>query len=175
MRMELEQAIQTRRTHKAFGPDPVAPEVLEQLFELARWAPNHHLTNPWRFRVLGPETLVRLKEIAETVNPGPAGKLDRAPTLIVASVHREGDAVQQDEDLLAGAVAAYLVLLGAHGRGLAGYWRTVPFLDSPAARQVLALDPLERPIGLLHLGAPRQEQRVPERAPVSAFVRPPPP
>ncbi len=169
--MELGQAIRTRRTHKVFGPDPVAPEVLEQLFELARWAPNHHLTNPWRFRVLGPETLARLKEIAETDNPASAGKLDRAPTLIVASVHREGDAVQQEEDLLAGAVAAYLVLLGAHGRGLAGYWRTVPFLDSPAARRVLALEPLEHPIGLLHLGTPRQEQRVPERAPLSAFVR----
>jgi nitroreductase len=169
--MELEQAIQTRRTHKAFGSEPVAPEVLEQLFELARWAPNHHLTNPWRFRVLGPETLARLKEIAETDNPGSAGKLDRAPTLIVASVHREGDAIQRDEDLLAGAVAAYLVLLAAHGRGLAGYWRTVPFLDSPVARGALALDPRELPIGLLHLGAPRQEQRVPERAPASAFVR----
>ena len=52
--MELEHAIRSRRTHKAFAPDPVAPEVLEELFELARWAPNHHLTNPWRFRVLGP-------------------------------------------------------------------------------------------------------------------------
>ncbi len=169
--MELEQAIRTRRTHKAFGPDPIAPEVLEQLFELARWAPNHHLTNPWRFRVLGPQTLARLKEIAESVNPGSAGKLDRAPTLVVASVHREGDGAQQDEDLLAGAVAAYLVLLGAHGRGLAGYWRTVPFLDAPAGRRVLELDPLETPLGLLHLGAPRQAQRVPERAQVSEFVR----
>jgi nitroreductase len=169
--MELEQAIQTRRTHKAFGSDPVTPEVLEQLFELARWAPNHHLTNPWRFRVLGPETLVQLKEIAETVNPGSAGKLDRAPTLIVASVYRDGDAVAREEDLLAGAVAAYLVLLAAHGRGLAGYWRTVPFLDLPDARRALELDPLEHPIGLLHLGRPRQQQRVPERAPVQAFVR----
>jgi nitroreductase len=169
--MELEQAIRTRRTHKAFDPEPVAPELLEQLFELARWAPNHHLTNPWRFRVLGPATRARLKEIAEVVNPGSAGKLDRAPTLVLASVLREGDAVQHEEDLLAGAVAAYLVLLGAHGRGLAGYWRTVPFLDSPAAREVLALDPREHPIGLLHLGGPRQEQRVPERAPVAAFVR----
>jgi nitroreductase len=168
--MELEHAIRTRRTHKAFGSEAVAPELLEQLFELARWAPNHHLTNPWRFRVLGPQALARLKEIAETVNPGSAGKLDRAPTLIVASVYCDGDAVQREEDLLAGAVAAYLVLLGAHARGLAGYWRTIPFLDSPAARQALALDPLELPIGLLHLGAPRQEQRVPERAAVSTFV-----
>lgn len=169
--MELDSAIRTRRTHKAFGAEPVAREVLEELFELARWAPNHHVTNPWRFRVLGPRTLGRLKEIAEEVTPGSASKLDRAPTLIAASVTREGDAVQQQEDLLAGAVAAYLVLLGAHGRGLAGYWRTVPFLDSPAGREALGLEDSELPIGLLHLGTPRQTQRVPERAGVEEFVR----
>ena len=51
--MELEKAIRTRRTHKAFGPDALDRATLDELFELARWAPNHHLTNPWRFRVLG--------------------------------------------------------------------------------------------------------------------------
>jgi nitroreductase len=169
--MELEQAIRSRRTHKAFGPDPVAPEVLQELFELARWAPNHNLTDPWRFRVLGAETLVRLKALAEELSPGSGTKLDRAPTLVVASVHRTGDDAQQADDLLASAVAAYLVLLAAHGRGLASYWRSVPLLDSPAGREALALDAAERPIGLLHLGHPRQEQRVPERAPVADFVR----
>jgi nitroreductase len=169
--MELEHAIRTRRTHKAFAPEPVEPRALAELFELARWAPNHHLTNPWRFRVLGPSTVTRLKQIAETVNPGSGGKLDRAPTLVVASVNRQGDVVEQQEDLLAGAVAAYLVLLGAHGMGLAGYWRTLPFLDSSAGREALELEEAETPIGLLHLGRPRQEQRVPERAAVSAFVR----
>jgi len=53
---------------------------LEELLELARWAPNHNLTNPWRFRVIGPEALERLKEAA---GPEAASKLDRAPTLIV--------------------------------------------------------------------------------------------
>lgn len=169
--MELEQAIRGRRTHKVFAPEPLAPEVLEELFELARWAPNHHLTDPWRFRVLGPRTLAQLKEIAEGLTPGSGAKLDRAPTLVVASVRREGEESQQLEDLLAAAVAAYLVLLAAHGRGLAGYWRTVPLLDSPAGRRALGLDDAELPIGLLHLGHPRQEQRVTERAPVEDFVR----
>lgn len=169
--MDLEHAIRSRRTHKVFAPEPVAPELLEQLFELARWAPNHHLTNPWRFRVLGPQTLARLKALAEERSPGSAGKLDRAPTLVVASVRREGDAAQRAEDLLASAVAAYLVLLGAHARGLAGYWRSLPLLESSAGRAALQLDDAETPIGLLHLGRPRQEQRVPERAPVAAFVR----
>jgi nitroreductase len=168
--MELEQAIRGRRTHKVFAPEPIPHAVLEELFELARWAPNHNLTNPWRFRVLGPATLARLKELAEQRSPGSGGKLDRAPTLIVASAFLQGDEGQRDDDLLASAVAAYLVLLAAHGRGLAGYWRSVPLFDSPAGREALGLDAAEQPIGLLHLGYPRQQQRVPERAPVAELV-----
>src|ERR1700704_4356284 len=128
--MKLEQAVRTRRTHKAYGPDAVAPAVLDELFELARWAPNHHLTNPWRFRVLGPGALQRLKAAA---GPEAAGKLARAPTLIALSVVQPGgDPVQDEEDLLAGAVAGYIVLLAAHGRGLAGYWRTPAVLRTDA-------------------------------------------
>ena len=52
--MDVETAIRTRRTHKAFAPEPLARAQIEELLELARWAPNHHLTAPWRFRVVGP-------------------------------------------------------------------------------------------------------------------------
>ena len=130
----IDELIRTRRTHKAFGPDPVPRETLLELFELARWAPNHHLTDPWRFRVIGPRALDTLKAAAEAYKPGSAAKLDRAPTLIVASAKQTGDAEQDHEDVLATAVASYIVLLGAHARGLAGYWRTVPVLEGGRAR-----------------------------------------
>jgi len=162
--------IRSRRTHKAFGPDPVPDDVLLELFELARWAPNHHVTDPWRFRVLGPVARDRLKRVAEDAKPGSGSKLDRAPTLIAASVKQTGDEAQDHEDMLATAVAAYIVLLGAHARGLAGYWRTVPVMESDAGRAALAIPADERPIALLHLGDPRQEQRVPDRAPVEEIA-----
>ena len=165
--MELEQAVRTRRTHKAFAPEPVDRATLEALFDLARWAPNHHLTNPWRFRVLGPRALAALKQAA---GPDSAGKLDRAPTLVAVSVVRDPDPVVAEEDLCASAVAAYLVLLGAHDRGLAGYWRTPAVLRTPEGRRALGIPEKERAIGLLHLGAPRHEQRVPERAPAEQVV-----
>jgi len=165
--LDLEQAIRTRRTHKAFGSQPVPPELLRELLDLARWAPNHHLTNPWRFRVVGPNALEGLKA---AVGPASASKLDRAPTLIAVSAKQTGDPVQDREDLLASAVAAYIVLLAAHARGLAGYWRTVTALDEPDGRAAVGLPDDEAPIGLLHLGAPRQEQRVPERAGVDEIV-----
>jgi nitroreductase len=164
--VKLETLIRTRRTHKAYGPEPVDRATLLELFELARWAPNHHLTNPWRFRVLGPQARALLAREAELEQPGSARKLERAPTLIVAGVEPQGDSSQQHDDLLAAAVAAYIVLLAAHARGLAGYWRTLPILESPAVRAGLEIPAGEQPIGLLHLGRPVQEQRAPERAPV---------
>jgi len=168
--VDVEKAIRTRRTHKAFGPDPVDRTLLRELLDLASWAPNHHLTNPWRFRVLGPRTREALMELAEEDQPGSAVKLRRAPTLVAATARMSGEPAQDREDLLASAVAAYIVLLGAHARGLAAYWRTVPLLDDPHARKLLRIAPDETPVGLLYLGEPVQEQRVPERAPVEDYV-----
>ncbi|HEX5763446.1 MAG TPA: nitroreductase [Solirubrobacterales bacterium] len=161
--MELETAIRTRRTHKAFGPEPLGRGEIEELLELARWAPNHNLTAPWRFRVVGPRALTRMKEVA---GPEGAAKLDRAPTLIVVSCALGGDAVQDEEDLHATAVASYIVLLAAHGRGYAGYWRTPKLLRGEAGRDAVGLPPQERFVGLLHLGRPRQEKPPPQRPPV---------
>jgi nitroreductase len=158
--MDVETAIRTRRTHKAFGPEPVPRQLLEELLGLANWAPNHNLTVPWRFRVVGPGALTRLKEAA---GPEGAAKLDRCPTLVVVSSLRSGDPVQDEEDLQATAVASYIVLLAAHGRGLAGYWRTPALLREEGGRAAVGLAASERAVGLLHLGRPRQERPVPER------------
>ncbi len=141
-----------RRTHKAFGPEPVGPAVLRELLALATWAPNHHLTNPWRFSALGPRSLAALKAAAEGQAAGSGAKLDRAPTLVVVSTVVDADPVVAVEDLCATAVAAYLVLLGAHDRGLAGYWRTPAVLRDDAGRAAAGLDADERALGLLHLG-----------------------
>jgi nitroreductase len=166
--MDVEDAIRSRRTHKAFAPEPVPRELLDELLELARWAPNHHLTNPWRFRVLGPEALDGLKTAA---GPEAAAKLDRAPTLIAVTARMSpDDPVQDEEDLCATAAATYAVLLAAHGRGLAGYWRTPEVLRTDDGRQALGIPDDERFVALIHLGWPRQEKEPPERAPQQDVV-----
>ena len=165
--MEVSEAIRTRRTHKAFKPERVDRAVLDDLFELARWAPNHNLTNPWRFRVVGPRALERLKEAD---GPEAAGKLDRAPTLVVCSCVLEGDEIRDEEDLHATACAAYIVLLAAHGRGLAGYWRTPAVMRTAEGRAAVGLAADERFVSLLHLGLPVQSKDAPERAPLGAVV-----
>ena len=163
----LEDALRTRRTHKAYGPDPVDADTIAELVELARWAPNHHLTEPWRFRVVGPAALTALK----AAGPADAArKLDRAPTLIVASVVVDADPRVAEEDRDAAAAAVYGLLLAAHARGLVGYWRTPAVLLDPAGRAAAGLPDDEVALGLLHLGPPRQDVRVPERRPVAEVL-----
>lgn len=183
--MELTDAIHGRRTVKAFGPEPVPRAVLDELFELARWAPNHGLTNPWRFRVLGEVALSALQRVAgelavsdlpegvdrEAVAATAAAKLARAQTLVVVSCARHADPVQHDEDVLATACAAYAVLLGAHDRGLAGYWRTPAVLRSDEGLAALGVGADEQVLGLLYLGDPAGAIPVaPVRAEVAEFT-----
>jgi len=182
--MDVVEAIRARRTVKAFEPEPVERPLLEELLELARWAPNHNLTNPWRFRVLGPRSLEALKRAAGelAVSEAPAGadvdqvarvtaaKLDRAPTLIACSVKPSGDEVQAAEDRDATACAAYIVLLAAHSHGLAGYWRTPAVLRTAAGRAAIRLPDDERFVGLLHLGRTRSRADPPERKSPAGYV-----
>ncbi|HWH11577.1 MAG TPA: nitroreductase family protein [Solirubrobacteraceae bacterium] len=163
----VDAAIHGRRTHKVYGRDPVPRETLDELFELARWAPNHHLTEPWRFRVLGPSALDGLKAAG---SPADAVKLDRAPTLVAASVLQTGTVDQRLEDVCAASAAIYIVLLAAHARGLAGYWRTPAVLASNSGRAALGIGDDEITLGLIHLGPVRQEARPPARRDTSEVV-----
>lgn len=166
--MTLAELAAQRRTHKAFGPEPVSREQLLAVLDVARLAPTHHLTQPWRFRVLGAESLARLKECG---GPSEALKLDRAPTLVVASAALSGDLIQDEEDVCATAAAVMLVLLAATEQGLASYWRTPAVLRSARGREALGIPRGERILGLLHFGAPAREPAAREREPVERYVQ----
>jgi nitroreductase len=165
--MDVGTAVRTRRTHKAYERQPVDRATVEELLELARWAPNHHLTEPWRFRVIGPETFARLVAAGK---PNEAEKLGRAPTLVVASARLTGDEHQNREDVLATACAVYIVLLAAHARGLASYWRTPALFETAAGCAAAGLEDDEEFVALIHLGQPATSPPAKERKPPAEYV-----
>ena len=135
--------------------------------ELARHGPNHKLTNPWRFRVLGPATRAHIEELAGDKE---AAKLRRAPTLVLASAVCSQDPVLAEEDLLATACAVYAILLGATARGLASYWRSPAILRTARGREAAGVPGGERVLGLLHFGPPAREPAPREREPADRYV-----
>jgi nitroreductase len=165
--VDVEAAIRSRRTHKQFGREPVDEATVRDLLDLARFVPNHKLTQPWRFRLLGPETRRRLNEAVGTTE---AMKLGRAPTLILATAALSGDPVTDEEDLHATACAVYAVLLGATARGLASYWRTPAALGEQTVRDLLGLAANERIVSLIHLGPQASDPPVKERLPLEDVV-----
>jgi nitroreductase len=165
--VDVGDAIRSRRTHKQYGAAPLDEAVLRDLLDLARYAPNHHLTQPWRFRALGPETRARIEAAAGAKE---AMKLRRAPTLVLATATLSGDPLTDQEDLHATAAAVYAVLLGATARGLASYWRTPACFGEPAVREVLGLGASERVVALIHLGPPVSEPPGRERLPLDDLL-----
>jgi nitroreductase len=165
--MDALDAIRTRRTVKSYLPGPVDRDVLERILEVARWAPNHRQTQPWRFRVLGSNALTRLKQAAGAG----ADKLDRAPTLIVASYVPSVLPAHAAEDEQAAACAVYAVLLAAHAEGIASYWRTPGVLRTDEGRAAIGLPADERVLGLLHFGTADDElPEPPERGALDRYV-----
>jgi nitroreductase len=68
--MDVIEAIRTRRSIRAFKPDPVPKKVLRELLDVSCWAPSGGNVQPWHFAVLGGKLLDkvtgRLEEKAKT-------------------------------------------------------------------------------------------------------------
>jgi len=90
---------------------------------------------------------------------------------VLASAALSGDLIQDEEDVCATACAIYAVLLGAHARGLASYWRTPRVLLTPAGREAAGLEDGERFVALIHLGVPTGERPPREREPAATYVK----
>ena len=146
--MQVDEAIRSRRTLKEFTEEPVDPELVRELLELAVLAPNHHETEPWRFWVVGRETLNALTEATGDK------KLLRSHTAIVVGVKRDTDAQTAEEDYAAVSCAIQNVMLAARGRGLASFWRTPGVLSRPVVAKILDVPKKVRLIGVVHLGQP---------------------
>src|SRR5712692_6443641 len=110
-------AIRTRRAVKAYDPRPIPREWIEELLDAARWAPNHHLTHPWRFNVFmgeGREKLVPARQAAvrwvaekkgepvkEEELEFARAKCFSAPVLLIVSQVINEDPIKDKEDYAA--------------------------------------------------------------------------
>src|SRR5699024_1965078 len=155
--MEVTDAILTRRSVKIFKDiEPVKKEVVEELLEPATMAPNHRLTEPWRFFVLqgdGRLPLSRamgdwIKEIEEDPNSDKAQKrMEKmkqkpliAPTVTVDAVSHDqsGQGIYRG-DAAEVAAAVQNILVSAHGRGRGVLWKSGAVYNSTPVKNLFTL------------------------------------
>lgn len=164
--MDLERAIRERRTTKNFTDEPIDPAVVRELVELATWAPNHKLTAPWRFRLIGPESTAFLVDIAPADKKG---KVVRAQTRVLVSCVIAGDQERREEDLASTAAAVQTLLLAATARGIDSFWQSPTIPSLAPARFKLGIPAGEQLVAVVHLGHASDERNAPPRPDVDTI------
>ena len=168
--MNVSDAIAQRRSIKKFQDRPVTREEIEALLDAAVLAPNHHLTQPWRFYVLGPESRRRYglalgerkarklpdADAASAVREKTAAEYYAFPAVIaVAQVLHE--APETREEAYAAVMQAVAnIRLAAVGRGRGSHMRTGAVMDDPAARAAVGVREGERIVAMVSVGVPAE-------------------
>lgn len=179
--METYEAIMTRRSvPKTAEPVPSVVEV-KRLLDAAVMAPNHHLTEPWRFVVLTGDALKELGDVFAQHAQRTGGNVElardlphRAPVIItVIERPRIGDPhVPEIEDHHAVGAAMQNILLAAHAAGLAAMIRTGPNARLPEVHEHLGLTAGEFIAGFIYLGYPLDgfNKKAPRKTPAVSLT-----
>lgn len=163
------EAIRNRRSIGKMTSDAPDRAQICQILEAGTWAPNHHLTEPWRFFVLEGDARAELGramgDVAAKRETDPvrqeamatkaAAKPMRAPCVIAIAVEPAADeTVPEIEEIAAGCAGAQNMLLAAHALGLAAIWRSGWITFEPEIRDHFSLSSRARMLGFIYLGYP---------------------
>jgi nitroreductase len=178
-------AIRTRRSVKRHTDRRLSREELETLLELVVMAPNHRMTEPWRFLVFGPEARriygylkgesrarkVDDADVAETLRTKTVAEIERLPALIGFVQHLHPDPQIREEDFASVYMGMQNLLLGAVSLGLGTYVKTGALLEAPETRTALGLQEEERLVALVEVGEPAEVPDPKPRTPAAERTR----
>lgn len=162
------EALTSRRSIRAFAAREVTRAEIETLLEAAVAAPNHRLTQPWRFYVLGPQArralgvAVGIRKARKVEDAAAAEQLRQKvadehaalPALIAVAIVQNENPEVREEDYASGMMAVQNISLAAIELGLGTHIKTGGIMDDPAARTAIGVADGERVITLLQVGEP---------------------
>jgi nitroreductase len=164
--MDVLEAIRTRRSILQFADRPIHRDEIERLLEAAVQGPNHRLTQPWHFYVLGPqarrgygealgahkarrvEDPLAARAVAEKVAAAEAA----LPALIAVSMTLHENPETREEDYAATMMGVQNLLLAAREVGLGTHLKTGAIMEDPRARAAVGVPEGERIVATIQLG-----------------------
>ena len=185
----VEQVIKTRRTIKRFLQQPVPRQLLTSLLDTAVYAPNHKLTEPWRFYILDGESRTQVGEIAASISRAKAKPQARpedvefgasqvlktwaeVPLLLYVTTIPDAQPDLNEENYGAVCCAIQNFMLLAHAAGLATSWSSGAVAQSPELRRFVGAQDNEHMVGLIRVGYPdlQAQQPTSTRTSVATFT-----
>lgn len=185
--MDAIDAIQRRISVRRFRPDPVPREIIERLLDCAVRAPNHKLTQPWRFAVVRGPARSRLAELraghrlkryedprsdeARAAAEKIRRDADRTPAFIVVMCAVHSDELTREEDYAAAMMATENLLIAAESLGLGTYVKTGGIMQDPGVATLVGLEPGHRVAAIVSLGYPDEVESPRRRKPAAEVTR----
>lgn len=166
----LAEIIQSRRSIGAFTDQPVPADLIESLLEFAVYAPNHHLTEPWRFVLITGEARQKYADIMrqralessksateserQMAGDGAYAKFMKIPAFLAVIMGVDSNPETAEEDLAATSALIQNFLLLAWEKGLGTAWKTMK--KDQRFRDLLGVSDDEKVVGIIHIGYPAE-------------------
>ena len=162
---EFAEVLRGRRTIELFLHTPVPSALVDEAIEAATWAPNHHVTEPWHFYVLGSETIQRCLDLCRTLVAAKKG--DKAadfkrqswsekPGWLVVTCQKSDDELLQREDYAACCAATQNLALYLWKAGIGTKWTTGDITRHADFSDIVGFDSgTEFVVGLIWYGYPK--------------------
>ncbi|MGM0555430.1 MAG: nitroreductase family protein [Myxococcota bacterium] len=186
--MDVREAILTRKTVQKYSEESIPEGCIDRALECAIRAPNHKLTNPWRFSRVGPQTREQIvalgielkaqkaarrgRELTESYVDELRAKLGNSPGLLIVSQVLADDAFRRKEDYASVACAIQNISLSLWSEGVGSKWATGGVTRHPETYAIAGIDPDEEEIvGFVWIGHPSQGPTETPREPAEDVTR----
>jgi nitroreductase len=156
----ISEVIRRRRTSKDYDGKPVSKELIEAILELAVWAPNHGLTEPWKFRVLLPLSIQKWIRFLRDELSEPEllalekgfERISKAGAILFVTHLIHPNEIANRENYAATSAAIQNILLAATALHLQSYWSSSKMMTHPKTMEFLEVPEEEAFVGAIWLG-----------------------
>ena len=162
---EFAEVLRGRRTIELFLQTPVPANLVREAIEVATWAPNHHVSEPWHFYVLGKESITACLDLCRDIVTDRKGqkagdfkreKWSEKPGWMVVTCRRSDDDLKQLEDYAACSAAAQNLMLYLWKAGIGCKWTSGDITRDARLAEIVGFDlQSEFVVGLFWYGYPK--------------------
>ncbi len=166
--MSIDDTIRNRRSIKEFTDREPTRDQIEALLETVVLAPNHRMTEPWRFYVLGPEArwaygaALGARKAKRVEDPDAAAAVIEKvasihaalPCMIAVALVQDQNPEIREEDYAAAFMGIQNLSLAAEASGLGTHIKSGAVMDDPRARAAVGLPDGERIVAIINVGEP---------------------
>ena len=185
---EISRLIRNRRSiyPPQYSEKNIKKEIIDEILENANWAPNHKLSEPWRFTVFSGEGLQKLGDFMadlykkSTSEKGVFNKnkfemLKNKPCLAshvisIGMKRDEKERLPEIEEVEAVACAVQNMCLTATAYGVGSYWGSGGITYFEEAKPFFGLGPKDKLLGFMFLGYPKSDWPEGKRKPIGDKV-----